>query len=64
MTFQLYFQLMLTGVLLFLLSFFGAQVEAPRKHKTWYEALVGSIFLISLVLFFGGAAGSIWTFRP
>jgi uncharacterized membrane protein YGL010W len=56
-------KLMLTGVLLFLLSFLAAQVDAPRT-ATWWEALVAIIFIIALLLFFGGGFAVIWLLIP
>lgn len=51
-----------TAVLLFVLVYFGVQVEVPRKSQKWFEAVMGSIFLIAILLFFGGGFGAIWTY--
>ena len=56
-------KLMLTGVLLFLLSFLAAQMDGLQNSK-WWAALIAIIFISSVVLFFGGGLAAIWVLVP
>lgn len=60
---HLFLQLMGTGVFLFALTYFGIHVEPPYRHRSWYEALVGCVFIAGFLLFFIGGFGAVWTFR-
>lgn len=62
MTSTICIKLMLTAILLFILVYLGVQVDVPRKSQRWYEAVVGSLFLISVLLFFVGGFGAIWMY--
>lgn len=60
---MIFLKLTLTGVLLFLLSFLAAQVDAPRT-ATWWEVLVAIVFVMALLLFFVGGFGVVWVLLP